>query len=491
MAADKEEAFLDAVCQEVKWQAAWPGIREELADHVAEHAKELEEEGVPLEEAQERAVTAMGDAAAIGRELDELHRPQLAKGLLALGVLLTAGGVASIIYAVAHGHAHQITSTLAGVALGIVAAGVIYFSDYSRYLKWSPMLYGLGVALLIAVDQMGIAVNGRRLWLGTSVLRVNGYMIAALCFMAAVAGLLVLFRDEDAGALVGCGLLAALSVGLILHGSLTTAILMAFGYVWLFTQAICWGYFGDRRRRNYAVVYGAVGAVWLAIAAYILPAPWRVNRIIGMLPPFNDLSLGWASSRAILTLQHAQFIGPADMSAFGETGLSYHGILVEPMSDYAFMRLINDFGLLAGLVAAIGVWMLVVAGWRKVRLVKNHYGRLLGMMALIFLGGQSLVNIMINMGLFPESGSSLPFFAAGGSNMLMSWLYVGILLAVWRRNTILVEGYQPSRKIGRQREWITNIIRWQEGCLIIDFNRLFGKQETAEHSEGGYDDGNR
>ena len=483
---------MEAVQQEIKWQAAWPGIREELADHVAEHAQDLKEEGVPPEEARERAVAAMGDAAAIGRELDELHRPQLSKGLLALGVLLTAGGVASILYAVAHGHSHQITSTLAGVVLGILTAGIIYFSDYSRYLKWSPVLYGLGVALVIAVDQVGITVNGSRLWLGTSALRVNGYMMAELCFMAGVAGLLVLFRDEGAGALVGCGILAALSVWLILHGAFTTAVLMAFGYVWLFTQAIRWGYFGGKRRRNYAIVYGAVGAVWLAIAAYILPAPWRVNRIIGMMHPFDNLdSSGWASSRAILTLQHAQFIGPADMSAFGETGLSYHGIIVEPMSDYALMRLINDFGLLAGLVAAIGVLMLVVAGFSKVRLVKNHYGRLLGMVSLSFLGGQSLVNILINMGILPDSGSFLPFFAAGGSNMLASWLYVGILLAVWRRNTILVEGYQPSRKTGRQRENITNIIRWQEGCLIIDFGRLFGKREMAEQSEGGCDDGNR
>lgn len=491
LASEKEEAFLEAVCQEIKWRAAWPGIREELADHVAEHVHELAEEGVPQEEAQAQALAAMGDAGAIGRSLNELHRPQLAKGLLALGVLLTAGGVVSILYAVAHGHFNQTVSTLVGVALGLLTAAIVYFSDYSRWLKWSPALYGIGAAILIAVDMAGMEINGRQLWLGTSMLRVNGYMLAELFFAAAVAGCLVLFRDKGVGGLLGCGILAALSVGLIMRGDFTIAIIMAFGYVGLFTQAIRWGYFGDQRRRNYAIVYGAVGAVWLAIAAYILPASWRVNRIVGMLHPFDNVnSSGWASSRAILTLQHAQFIGPADMSGFGETGLSYASILLEPMSNYALMRMVNDFGLLAGLLVVIGLLALVVEGFSRVRLVRNHYGQLLGMASLIFLGGQSFVSIMINLG-FAGFDASLPFFTAGCSNMLASWLLLGILLAVWRRNTILVESRPASRKSVKQSESITHIIRWQEGCLIIDFGRWFGKNETVQQSEGGYDDGNR
>lgn len=56
----------------------WPdrgAIRRELLAHLEDGSRILEEGGVPAREAQERALTAMGDAEAIGRDLNQTHRP--------------------------------------------------------------------------------------------------------------------------------------------------------------------------------------------------------------------------------------------------------------------------------------------------------------------------------------------------------------------------------------------------------------------------------
>ena len=483
MAENEQANFLETVRQQIKWQAAWPGISAELADHLAEHKAELLAQGAAVEAAEAQAVEAMGDAEEIGRSLDELHRPQLAKGLLALGSVLIISSLASIVYALTQGYQLLLPRTLLGVAGGVILAGVIYFSDYSKWLKNSAVLYGIGLALLAAVILFGREINGRSLYLGVGLFNINGNSLAALLFVAAVAGFLVLLRDNGLGGLLRCGVLAAISVGLVLRGDLNLAVVMAFWYVALFTRAIGWGYFSSRRWLNYAVVYSAVGAVWAGIAAFILAGPWRLNRMIGFLHPFENIEGGgWAATRAILTLQQARLVGGADLSVLGENANAYPAILIEPMSNYTFMRLINDFGLLAGALAAGGLLLLIYAGWRKMRQVKNHYGQLLGLSALALLGGQSLCHILMNVGFYLTLNVPLPFFSAGGTNMLVSCLLLGVILAVWRRNTILLEGEPPSRKIDQQRE---SIVQWSQGCLMINFRCLFGVKDTAEQQTEG------
>ncbi len=485
VAENKQTDFLETVRQQIKWGAAWPGISAELADHLAEHEAQLLAEGVAVEEAEAQAVQAMGDAAEIGRSLDELHRPQLAKGLLALSAVLMVFSLGSMVYAQAQGYPLLLWRTLLGAAGGMLLAVLLYFADYSKWLRGSAVFYAVGLALPVGVSLLGGAVNGRRIYLSLGSFRVNCYSLSALLFVAAVVGFLVLWQNKGLRGLLCCGALAALSVAVVLQGEANLAVVMAFWYVALFTLVIHWGYFGRRRGLNYGVVYGAVALVWLGIAAFLLTKPSWLARITGFMHPVENMYGGdWGYASTILTLRQAQWIGPADLSGIlSDMSHTYPAVLVEPMTNYAFMRLINDFGLLAGVLAAGGLLLLLYEGWRKMRQVKNHYGQLMGLSALALLGGQSFCHILMNLGLYPATGVSLPFFSTGGTNMLVSWLLLGVILAIWRRNTILLESEPPSENIVKQGE---GIVQWSQGRLIIDFGRLFSERHVAKQlREGG------
>ena len=78
-------------------------------------------------------------------------------------------------------------------------------------------------------------------------------------------------------------------------------------------------------------------------------------------------------------------------------------------------------------------------GYSRMARVKELYGRLLGTGALTLLTGQVVLHVLVNLGVYWPANVQLPFFSAGGTNMVMSWLLLGVVLSVWRRSSILSE----------------------------------------------------
>lgn len=96
MEKDKFAAFCDAVCTRVKHATPKErsAIRQELTDHLEDHAADLEKLGFSREDARDRAVLAMGDAEEIGEELNKQYAPfwraasRVSAALLAVSVVL-------------------------------------------------------------------------------------------------------------------------------------------------------------------------------------------------------------------------------------------------------------------------------------------------------------------------------------------------------------------------------------------------------------------
>ena len=72
---ERFDAFGQAVCRQVRHATPRErrAIRAELTGHLEDRAEDLRQRGMPEEEAEERAVAAMGDPEAIGRELNRQY----------------------------------------------------------------------------------------------------------------------------------------------------------------------------------------------------------------------------------------------------------------------------------------------------------------------------------------------------------------------------------------------------------------------------------
>jgi cell division protein FtsW len=53
--------------------------------------------------------------------------------------------------------------------------------------------------------------------------------------------------------------------------------------------------------------------------------------------------------------------------------------------------------------------------------------------AILFVSLQAIINIGVVTGSMPTKGMSLPFISYGGSNLMVTFIFVGLIINVFRR----------------------------------------------------------
>lgn len=84
--------YLDDVTEQIAYKPLRPSIRQELEAHIEDHVKDYQDQGLSAAEAEQQAIHSMGDALAIGTELNGIHQIQKTPWLaLATALLLLSG----------------------------------------------------------------------------------------------------------------------------------------------------------------------------------------------------------------------------------------------------------------------------------------------------------------------------------------------------------------------------------------------------------------
>ncbi|RDV06528.1 cell division protein FtsW [Sphingorhabdus pulchriflava] len=111
--------------------------------------------------------------------------------------------------------------------------------------------------------------------------------------------------------------------------------------------------------------------------------------------------------------------------------------LPEAHTDYIFSVVGEEFGLLACMVIAVLFFAILV---RVVIRMLDEQDQFI-LLAVTGLAaqfcGQAMINIAVNLGIFPSKGMTLPFISYGGSSTLALCLCCGLMLALTRRNPFL------------------------------------------------------
>ena len=258
---DTIRGYLDAAAEQIRWRRARPPVLRELRTHLEDQRDEFQAAGHPQEEAERLAAEEMGDPAAVGAELDRLHRPRPQWGLLAVTVLLLLAGSCLRYFLTRVGEPwYDDLDPLrcgASAALGAAVLAGAYFLDPVRLLRWGRWVYIAAAAAGVLSLLLSPHVNGASYF--------TRYVV--LFYPAAYAFWLYACRGRGRLGLLAAAagfipLTAICAMAPFLQGMLQLLVIGCF----LLLLAIRMDWFAVPRRQGMAAVGGAAAAMAGALA---------------------------------------------------------------------------------------------------------------------------------------------------------------------------------------------------------------------------------
>jgi cell division protein FtsW len=153
-------------------------------------------------------------------------------------------------------------------------------------------------------------------------------------------------------------------------------------------------------------------------------------------PEGNRQGTGYQPWQAMLAFA----AGGVDGVGLGN-GRQQNAFLPEAHTDYIFAIMGEEMGLIFTLLVVALFVAIFVAGLMHVRRAPNLFQFLLVTGCLLLICLQAIINLGVVTSLLPSKGMALPFISAGGSNLLLMGLLVGIIIntaRTWERPKPLV-----------------------------------------------------
>ena len=113
--------------------------------------------------------------------------------------------------------------------------------------------------------------------------------------------------------------------------------------------------------------------------------------------------------------------------------------LSQAYSDFIFAIIIEELGLVGGIiVVSLYLWLLIRC-WRIANRCERAFPAFLVLGVGLLLTVQAMFNMMVAVGLAPVTGQPLPLISRGGTSTLINCIYIGIILSVSRYTIELEE----------------------------------------------------
>ena len=327
--------------------------------------------------------------------------------------------------------------------LGVVGFAVASRIDYRSWRRYTVPFLGVAVVLLVLVlvPGLGLWVDGSRRWLGVGSWRMQPSEIAKLALLVYAADVLTRQHQQVGDwrkALRPLLIVFVVFAGLIMREpdlASTMVLTVILGAVLIV---------GGVRGRHLAVIGGAAVS---AVTLFALLVPWRRARMLSFLDPWHDKSnTGYQVTQSLIALGSGGWTGVG----LGASRAKWR-FLPAAHTDFIFAIMGEEMGLIFTLLV-VGLFVTIfVAGLMHVRRAPNLFQFLLVTGCLLLICLQAIINLGVVTGLLPTKGMSLPFISAGGSNLLLMGLLVGIIVNSqrnWERPKPLVRKRALTEVIG-------------------------------------------
>ncbi|MEQ1584995.1 MAG: FtsW/RodA/SpoVE family cell cycle protein [Cyclobacteriaceae bacterium] len=307
------------------------------------------------------------------------------------------------------------------VFLGLASMWFAHKIDYRYYSKISRLALWVSVPLLIYTFTNGTTINDAARWLTLPIINTSFQPsdFASLALIINLASMLSKkqqniddIKESLIPMLIWCGVIC----GLIALTNLSTAML-------LFATCMLVMFIG-RVPVKYLAMLVLVGLLAGAVALkFGVRGETAKNRIMSFV---NGTELPFQAKHGMIAVATGGIFGK------GPGNSEQRNILPHPYSDFVYAIVIEEYGLIGGIVVLVLYLVLLHRGMKAAYNSERAFGGLLSAGLSFDLVCQAMVNMGVVVGLGPITGQPLPLISMGGTALVFTGLSVGIILSVSR-----------------------------------------------------------
>jgi cell division protein FtsW len=370
--------------------------------------------------------------------------------LTLVSILVVYSSVGSLAYKMNKTTESYLFKQIAFIVLGVL---IIYFAhrvNYTIYSRVATVLFLVSIPLLLYTLKFGSNINEASRWIKLPVINMTFQTsdLAKLALFMYISKQLSrkqnVIKDFKKGFLpliipvsIICILIAPanLSTALLIGG--TSLMLMFIG------------------RINNKHILLVIGTAMLPLLFLILVARHYFNKeeqktkqlpsilASGRMPTWikrvQDFMYADKSDASYQVQQAKIAIAKGGWLGKGPGKSEQRNFLPHPYSDFIYAIIIEEYGLIGG---AVIIFIYLLFLFRSIRLFQKcpyAFGAFLALALSFTLVTQAMVNMAVNVNLFPTTGVTLPLVSMGGSSLWFTCFAIGIILSV-SRNVEQMEG---------------------------------------------------
>lgn len=426
------DEYIEKLLSQIRCAKARPGVEKEIRSHIEDQIADNIASGMDEVEAARCAVADMGDPVEVGISMDKIHKPQMAYGIITVLAVISILAIlvqisvhnAGIEAAVTIGGMGSIVSFIIMVAVGFAIALLICFLDYTLIAKYSVFIGAAIILFGLYSAFFGSSVNGVRM------IRVLGFPVStailSMIYVPVYGAIIERYRNGGYIGLVKALIWLVLPVlVVVLIPNVTIALIMLVGMLTELTVAICKGWFK-------VPVVGSVIFIWVAFL--LLPVVAVVSMgFLELLKAYQNMRIKsfFGMGESFYINESIKKLGESFIMV-GNSGEDILKFIPNLDSEYVVFYIMSSYGFLAGLIVISVLAALVAFSFTAISRQKNELGFIMGIGCVMILFISILSNILCAFGIIAQVSVCLPFLSASGSNILVSYVLVGIVLSVFR-----------------------------------------------------------
>jgi cell division protein FtsW len=345
-----------------------------------------------------------------------------------VSVLVVYSSVVSLAYRSHSGNAtyYLIKHTII-ILFGFLIIYLTHNIKYTYYSRISQVALYLSIPLLLFTLVKGVNEGNANRWLqipGTG-LTFQTSDFAKLALLIFVARMLALkqdaIKDWKTGFLPTIAPVIAVC-GLIFPSNFSTAFL-------LFINCIFLMFIGRASMKHIMLTMGAAAAMAGLFILLVFAFPHINNRVATWKSRIENFTKGdkadnYQADQAMIAIATGGPLGK------GPGNSVQKNFLPQASSDFIYAILVEEYGLVMGLVMLFLYLTLLYRGVRIATRNPKTFGSLLAIGLSLSLVMQALVNMAVAVHLMPVTGQPLPLVSMGGTSIWFTSIAVGIILSV-------------------------------------------------------------